>query len=174
MDENQELLDDLLKESPPVNLADLLGDEEKVQQTLHELARVIISTYLESDQVTTVRVAPGYGEALKTAMTSAEVIQRLGEVSQIYLQLVERIQVVEVDGEQRVSVETLRERLLPAEVATVQRWAAENDLAKEFEKRGAIFLPTTAELRLLFLMDILLEMRSPRVQTVSRLPLAVR
>lgn len=152
--------------------------EEKLNWT-HNFIQAVLAAWSNNDRVIQVFVKSGYAALLKEFVASEEVASIAGQLSQIYQKLVEGIEFTDEGESTEIKMRTLKQHLSVEEIIAVQTWANNPriKLHETLAQARLIIQPTTEELRLLALLDTLLDIREKNQSNLvvpGRLPTGIR
>ena len=94
----------------------------------------------------------------------------------IFAQLKDSIQYTEAEGETGIRLITLKQAINSREIISLHEWAHSVKLYDQIRARNLVIQPTMEELRMLALLDILLESKndSKKIVAASRIPASIR
>lgn len=182
---DETLLDELLKddiENETEDIGKLFDNEDEKNKFLEQFPSYLIGLWAQNDKIIHIVTPTGVSEAMKTAINNINVpLQK--ELQPVYEQLRDAIQYNEMAEETGIRIITLKQIINITEVFTAHSWASDPqvDLYEVLNKRNLTIQPTMEELRLLLLIDTLLEIRENQQNKVvavtgmpQRLPKGLR
>lgn len=185
-EQENSLLDDLLEDVPEqptevneFDLASLFESQDEALQFFQQLPTHILNLWANNDKVIHIITPPGASAAVKAVVDRATLQNLQTELAQVYSVLKEMIQYSEHPEEKSVRIITLKQAINAQEIMSVHSWSNDPkiELYEALRKRNLVIQPTMEELRILALVDTLLEIRENSTRVVvpnGRLPNIVR
>lgn len=176
------LLDDLLSDEPQsvVSLSNIFESEEQSNEFFSQLPMHIMQLWANNDKVIHIISPTGTSEAIKSVLDNATLQGVAPELMQVFLTLKEQIKYSENPEETQIRVITLKQAINAHELMAVHMWAGDPsiNLYSALDKRKLTVQPTMEELRMLLLVNTLLDIREAnsagKVVSASRIPSIVR
>lgn len=191
-----EELDDLLTgepvSTPTVSeslkkIENLFDSPEKAQEFPQQAVQLIVNAWAINDRIVQITTKPGYAEDVKRVIKEAKLDHLVAPLNDIASQLIDIIVFLEKEEEPSISITSLKQQLELQEILSMQNYAnsPENKMYETIRNDfGLMIQPTDSEIRLMLLMDVLLDMREKRnknkivtatnLPPVSRLPNSLR
>ena len=189
-EQESSILDELLEDAPEVpetvseiDLTSLFTNQEEALQFFNQLPMHIMNLWANNDKVIHIITPIGASKAVKTVVDTSNVPGLPNDLIQVYEALRETIQYSEHPEEKNIRVITLKQAINSQELLSVHSWANDNqiEIYDALKKRNLLVQPTMEELRILLLIDTLLEIREAASSRVilpgmpsGRLPSKVR
>ena len=184
MSDNEQIIDDLLKsnetEKPEIKaeLKNLFENEEEMENFFVTLPVKVVGAWAENDYLLQIVCPPGYKDAIKERIESEDPKQILQDdrLVKVFQNIMKNVTYVETGNASGIILNTLRQGIAVDEVLSAHSWANTHDVQLyEFLKRRNLRIhPTMEELRILALLDMLLDIREMRdaakVLPASRIP----
>lgn len=185
-EEEDILLNELLRDAPKeqekgsdFDLASLFENEEEATEFFLQLPTHLLNLWANNDRVIHI-IAPSEEacSAVKSLLDNASIPGMQPELAQIYTTLKDSIQYSANPTERGIRLITLKTAINVQEVISAHSWANDPkvNIYEALRNRNFVIQPTMQELRMLLLIDTLLEIRenSSRIVVPGRVPSMVR
>lgn len=177
----EELLNELLGERTEGSSSHSFFDtEEELEQFKRQMPSSMINLWANNDKIIHIVCPPGLSTEVKALFDSLSLPEGANQqLGQLLEQLKSIIQYSEDPGESRFSIVTLKQSISMQEVMSIYQWSYDPkiNIHENISSSGLIIQPTMDELRMLYLMNLLLDIReknSTRVVPATMLPSAIR
>jgi len=178
------LLNDLLgdvEESPAAgnpgfDVTSLFNNEEEAKEFFTRLPMHILNVWANNDKVLHIVCPAGTAGVIKSMVDTSEIPGLEPDFVPIFAQLKDSIQYTEAEGETGIRLITLKQAINSREIISLHEWAHSVKLYDQIRARNLVIQPTMEELRMLALLDILLESKndSKKIVAASRIPASIR
>ena len=179
--EEDDLLGELLDDTPAADfpLVTLFNNEEEFEQFKQQLPMQIMQLWANNDKIIHIVTPVGAGDAVKNLINTLQVFEPGTQLEQVFEQLKSIIQYSEDAEESKLRLITLKQHINIQEVLSIYQWVynPKVNIHEEIAKSKLVIQPTMEELRILYLIDVLLTIRennSTKVVPASMLPPAIR
>lgn len=189
LDDTDSLLDELLADTPSEfsvdDVAEIFPNREEADNFFSQFPMAIMNYWANNDKIIHIVTPVGFSEKVKSLILNTK-IEGVPELLQnTFDQLKSIIQFAEVPDEQYIRVITLKQAINAQELMSAYQWSNSvgfnrgTDLYDELNKRGLVIQPTMEELRILSLIDLLLDVRTNAASKIinpsgSRIPAILR
>jgi hypothetical protein len=179
------LLDELLENSTETSddsmklLIDLFNSKEDADQFIAELPTHVLNLWANNNRIIHIITPPGVTPAIKSIFNTADMPGVQGELEKVYISLKDSIQYSEDEEVKEVKIITLKQAIAGQELISVHGWVNDPtiNLYEALRKANLTVQPTMEELRLLALVNTLLDIREsqnsklviPRKPTIQKI-----
>lgn len=148
--------------------------QEECDRFFGELAINVVNLWGENDKIIHIVCKPGSSYHVKKAFNEADLSRLTPDFQGYYKELIKEIEWSEQPGVETIQIITIKQAIRSQEVIAAHTWVSDPSMGyyDVLRQKGLLIQPSMAELRMLVLLDALLDARErkPKILAGTAMP----